>query len=542
MNELGLPATDGDFRYRKLIELGIALSSERDHDRLMEMILLGAKEFTNADGGTLYLRTEDNRLAFEIMRNDSLGIAMGGTTGKEIPFPPLALHDETGQPNRRNVATCAAIDAATINIEDAYDVDKFDFSGTKKFDAGTGYRSKSFLTVPLKNHKGEVIGVLQLINARDPGGAVIGFGHDVTPLIEALASQAAVALDNQNLLEAQKNLLDSFIQVIAGAIDAKSPYTGGHCQRVPVLTEMLARAAAAANEGPFADFNLTDDGWYELHLAAWLHDCGKVTTPEYVVDKSTKLETIYDRIHTVTTRFAALKREAEVACLRGIMAGGDAEELRAAYERESADLDADRRFLEEINVGGEFMAPDKLERLAAIAKRRWHDADGTERPLLDENEVANLSIARGTLTDDERKVINDHIVLTIRMLEQLPFPKHLRHVVEYAGGHHEKMDGTGYPHGLKREEMSVPARVMAIADIFEALTAADRPYKKPKTLSEALRIMSFMRKDQHIDPDLFDLFLTSGVYRSYAERFLSSDQIDDVDVNQYLSRPRQGTA
>ena len=526
-------ANDDGVRYRKLIELGIALSAQRDHDRLMEMILLGAKELTNADGGTLYLRTEDNRLAFEIMRNDTLDIAMGGTTGKAIPFPSLALYDEAGQPNRRTVASCAAIDGITINIADAYDAENFDFSGTKTFDAGTGYRSKSFLTLPLKNHHGEVIGVLQLINAR-AGGTVVAFGADITPLIEALASQAAVALDNQKLLQAQKDLLESFIRVIAGAIDAKSPYTGGHCQRVPVLTEMLARAAANATDGPFAQFSLNEDGWYELHLAAWLHDCGKVTTPEYVVDKSTKLETIYDRIHTVKARFATLRGEAELRYLRAAMAGGDADALRATYEAELTDLEADWRFLEEINIGGEFMAPDKLARLDRVARRRWRDADGAEQPLLDANEVENLSIARGTLTDEERNVINDHIVLTISMLKQLPFPKHLRHVVEYAGGHHEKMDGTGYPSGLTRDEMSVPARVMAIADIFEALTAADRPYKKAKTLSESIRIMGFMRKDRHIDPELFELFLTSGVYRQYAEHFLQPDQIDDVDISAYV--------
>ncbi len=517
-------------RYRKLIELGIALSAERNHQRLMERILLGAKELAVADGGSLYI-VEGGQLKFAILRNDSLGIAEGGTTGQPIRLPAVPLTLEDGGPNFRNVAAYVANTGVTINIIDAYDEDEaFDFSGVKRFDEMTGYRSRSFLTVALKDNAGRMSGVLQLINAPDAEG----FPPDLVPVIEALAGQAAVALDNARLLQGQKDLLDSFIKVIAAAIDAKSPYTGGHCQRVPVLTEMLTRAAVATTAGPFADFTLDEDGWYELHIAAWLHDCGKVTTPEHVVDKSTKLETIYDRIHTVKARLAGLRRAAEAAYWRSVAQGGDPTALAVARDAELAALDDDRRFLETINVGGEFMAPDKLERLAAVAARRWVDDEDIQRPLLDEDEVRNLSIARGTLTAEERQVINDHIVLTIRMLEQLPFPHNMGNVVEYAGGHHEKMDGTGYPAGKTREQLSVPARIIAIADVFEALTAVDRPYKKGKTLSETFRIMSFMKKDQHIDPDLFDLFLTSGVYREYARKFLQPDQIDEVDVAQFV--------
>ncbi len=578
--------------YRRLIEIGIALSSERNHARLMEIILLEAKRLCNADGGTLYLCTEDGGLKFELMHTDSLGIAMGGTTGKDIPFPPLKLHDAEGRPNHKNVATYVALSGKTVNIADAYEAQDFDFSGTKRFDQGTGFRSKSFLTVPLKNHDGDVIGVLQLLNAQDPRtGEVIPFGDSIQPLVEALASQAAVALDNQNLIAAQRRLLDSFIELIASAIDAKSPYTGGHCQRVPELTKMLVKAVCDQKEGLYADFDLTEDQWYELHIAAWLHDCGKVTTPEYVVDKATKLETIYDRIHEVRTRFEVLKRDAEIAYLKAQLAGGDPAALKAGFEARLKQLDDDFAFVAECNQGGEFMAPDKVERLKRIAAETWvrtlDDRLGlsydelkrkeraptaplpavenllADRPdhvfpreggdlLAADNpwgfklnvpkhkynlgEVYNLSVGRGTLTEEERYKINDHMVQTIVMLEQLPFPKQLARVPEYAGGHHEKMDGTGYPKRLAKEQMSIPARVMAIADIFEALTASDRPYKKAKTLSESLKIMSFMNKDKHIDPDLFRLFLTSGVYRDYAERFLDPAQIDDVDIHQFLPK------
>lgn len=557
---------------QKLIDIGIALSAERNHDRLTETVLLAAKDLTNADGGTLYLMSEDQRtLAFKIMRNDTLKTAMGGTTGKPIPFPPIALYNaETGEANHHNVSTHVALSGKSINIEDAYQAEGFDFSGTKKFDTGTGYRSQSFLTIPLKNYSDEVIGVLQLINAQDETGKVIPFSPDIQPLVEALASQAAVAIDNQHLMQAQRDLMDSFIKVLARAIDAKSPYTGGHCERVPVLAKMLAKAACEQHQGPFADYRLSDDDWYELHLGAWLHDCGKVTTPEYVVDKATKLETIYDRIHEVRTRFEVLRRDAEISMLRRQLAGEDRAETEADFAREVAALEEDFAFIADCNIGGEFMAPAKVERVKSIAARTWTrtfdrtlglsweetqrsqaapppPAPAVEALLEDRGEhlvgvynrgeVYNLSVQRGTLTAEERKVINDHIVLTQEMLKQLPFPKHLRRIPAIAGNHHEKIDGTGYPNNLTGEQMSVSDKIMAIADVFEALTAADRPYKTPKKVSECVKILSFMKKDRHIDSDLFDLFLTSGVYRDYAEQYLQPSQVDDVDVASYVRAP-----
>jgi len=583
----------GDSSFSRLIQIGIALSAEHNHDRLMERILLEAKDLCNADGGTLYLRTDDDHLKFEIVCTDSLNIAMGGTTSREITFPPLPLHDpKTGEPNKKNIATYAAVTGQSVNIPDAYKAKHFDFSGTKKFDAGTGYRSKSFLTVPLKNHEGDVIGVLQLLNAQDPEtGKVIEFSNKVQPLIEALSSQAAVALDNQLLLDAQKKLLDSFIELIASAIDAKSPYTGGHCQRVPELAKMLTRAACESEDTPFQGFNLTEDEWYELHIAAWLHDCGKVTTPEYVVDKATKLETICDRIHEIRMRFEVLKRDAEIDCLKACLEGEkDTKTLKKELKERLSELDEEFAFIAECNIGGEFMAPEMVERVNKIAGKTWKrtldDRLGvsqeelkrkkrvrkmplpveeklladkeehvfhrdpktiipednpynfkleTPEHLFNKGEVYNLCIGRGTLTAEDRFKINDHMVQTIVMLEQLPFPKHLKRVPEYAGGHHETLIGTGYPKRLSKKDMSIPARAMAIADIFEALTAADRPYKAPKTLSESVRIMNFMKKDQHIDPDLFSLFLETGVYKDYAKKFLKRSQIDDVDIGQYLS-------
>jgi HD-GYP domain-containing protein (c-di-GMP phosphodiesterase class II) len=516
-------------RLEQLNKIGVALSAERDNDTLMEMILIGAKEITNADGGTLYTVTEDQRLRFEIMRTDSLKIAMGGTTGCEIPFPSLPLYGEDGTPNNSMVAANAALNGRTVNIEDAYEAEGFDFSGTRKFDLSTGYRSKSFLTIPMKNHEEEIIGVLQLLNAMDTKtGKIVSFSPENQRLVESLASQAAVALTNHNLIEGLKKLFESFIQIIAAAVDEKSPYTGGHCRRVPELAMMIAESANRQQEGSFESFRMTDTEMDELRIAAWLHDCGKVTTPEYVVDKATKLEAIFDRIKLIDQRFELLKAQAEVDMLRRqLQQPSDAHETD--WQAYCQQLDADREFLRVANVGGEFMSPQHQARVGQIAAYTLRDDGGQPVPFLSENEIYNLSIPRGTLTNEERQVINNHITVTISMLESLPYPKNLQRVPEYAGGHHERMDGKGYPKGLTQEQLSIPARMMGIADIFEALTACDRPYKKAKTLSESLFILGKMKQDNHIDADLFDLFIRQKIYLQYAEKFLEPGQIDEVD-------------
>ena len=522
--------------------IGLALSKEKDMDKLLEMILLEAKRISNADGGTLYMMTDEQRLKFSIMITDSLNIHMGGTSGKEIPFYPVKLYMDDGQPNKTMIAANAGLTGDTINIPDAYKAKGFDFAGTKAFDEKTGYRSKSFLTVPLKNHEEEIIGVLQLLNAQDiKTKKVIPFSDSVQKSVEALSSQAAVAITNKNLIKDLEVLFESFIKLIASAIDAKSPYTGGHCSRVPEITMMLAESVNEINDGPFAGIQFTDKEMYELKIAAWLHDCGKVATPEAVVDKGTKLETIYDRIHTVATRFEVLKRDEEIKYLKkqlkiqkddSLIENQKKEALKKArtlYLKRIKQQENDKSFIEESNVGGEFMSQDRKDRVNKIASYRWKD-NGSPKPFFSEDEVYNLCISRGTLTPEERKIINDHIVVTIDMLEQLPYPKHLRNVPEFAGGHHEKLDGTGYPKGLNHSEMSVQAKIMAIADIFEALTARDRPYKKGKTLSQAMRILGFMKNDAHIDTELFEVFVKEKIYLKYAESFLDPEQIDEVEL------------
>ena len=517
-------------RLEQLNDIGASLSNERNLELLLEKILVAAKAITRADGGTLYLVSDDQqRLHFEIVRTDSLNIAFGGSSGQPVSgkFPDLALYQANGAPNNTMVAVDAAISRKTINIADAYTAEGFDFSGTRKFDERTGYRSQSFLTVPMQNHEGEIIGVLQLINALDAQNQVEAFTTADQRLAESLASQAAIALTNRQLVEQLEELFESFIKLINLAIDEKSPYTAGHCQRVPELTMMLAEAVNAATEGPLANFKLTDKDRYELRIASLMHDCGKVTTPVHVVDKATKLQTIYDRIHLIDTRFEVIKRDAEVRKWQRIAEGSDPAEAENQYSAFCQQCDEDREFLRKANLGSERMRDEDLERIKRISTQyTWKDILGEQAAFLSANELENLSIRAGTLTGAERETINYHIVATIKMLEQLPWPKHLRNVPEYAGGHHERMDGKGYPKGLKRDEMSWQARMMGISDIFEALTAKDRPYKEAMKLTQALSILENFKNNGHIDPDLHEVFVKSEVYRRYAAEFLSQQQVD----------------
>ena len=513
----------------RLSEIGVALSTEKNTDRLFEMILDEATRITKADGRTLYTVDENGNLRFEILSNDTMDQKMGGTSGVEIPYYPVKLYLSNGEPNNSNVSAYVALTGETVNIQDAYETKKgFDFTGTKAFDQKNNYRSKSFLTVPLKNHENEIIGVMQLINAQNDHGDVISFNEEMQEQVESLASQGAVALTNKRLVEELKTLFEAFIKLIATAIDKKSEYTGGHCERVPVITMMLADAVAKMKDGKYKDFSMTDDERYELYIAAWLHDCGKVATPPHVVDKGTKLETIFDRIELIKTRMELLKRDAEIAFLKRQLNGQSPESFDDEYKTTISQIDANMKFIEECNIGGEFMKPELQDRVKSIAQQQLN-INNKETNVLTDEEIRNLNIPKGTLLPEEREIINDHIVITIEMLEQLPYPKNLKNVPEFAGGHHEKMDGTGYPKGLKQSQMSIQARIMAIADIYEALTAADRPYKDGKKLSQAMRIMGFMKNDYHIDEDLFEIFVKSGIYKKYATEYVAETQIDDVD-------------
>ena len=524
-------------RVKRLQEIGLALSTEDDINVIFELIMDEAKNITNADGRTLYMISDDGKtMKFEIMATESMNFSQGGTTGVEITIPPMQLFNEDGTPNHSSIVAYSANTGKIVNIKDAYKEKGFDFTGAKNFDKNTGYRTQSVLSVPLKNHENDIVGVMQLINAKDPkSDKTISFSDDMQNQVESLASQGAVALTNKRLVAELKNLFESFIQLIATAIDKKSPYTGGHCERVPEITMLLADAVEKTKVGKYADFSMNEDERYELYIAGWLHDCGKVAKPPHVVDKGMKLETITDRIEVMDTRFEVLKRDAEILMLEKQIElmgkgtpNGKIKRLVSELDDKITQLSSDQIFIQKTNRGGEFMEEEDQQRVSNIGNYKWK-LEGEEINLFDEKDVRNLQIPKGTLLPEEREIINDHIVITIDMLEKLPYPKKLRNVPEFAGGHHEKLDGTGYPKGLKDEEMSVQAKMMAIADIYEALTAADRPYKDGKKLSQAMRIMGFMKKDYEIDQDLFEIFVKEGVYKQYAEKYLGDDQLDEVD-------------
>ncbi len=508
-----------------LVQIARGLASVDGEHAILEMIVDEAMRLTNADGATLYV-IKDNGIHFEVVRNPTLGIHFGGTSGTSLPseFEPISLNGDV----QDHVVLHVIHTGKIANIEDVYD-SQFDFSGTYAMDKSMGYRSQSFLTVGMFKRDLEPIGVLQLINAKNvETGVVQPFSLLQESLVEALAGMGGGIINNTALHTELAELLDSFIKLIAGAVDAKSPYTGGHCRRVPDLVMDFAYAIHAAGDGPFGEIEFSDADMYELHVAGWLHDIGKICIPEYVMDKATKLETIYDRIHEVEFRFAVAKKEAEISMLRSCMSGKDESEAKAELERVCMELDEDFAFIRQANIGGEFMHDKDIERIHSIAKRTI-DLGGQSRPILTQDYVDNLCIRRGTLTFDERDKIRDHMRITIDMLEQMPFPRNLQRVPEFAGGHHETMIGTGYPKGLTRDQMSIQARMMAIADVFEALTASDRPYKPAKKLSEAMRIMGFMKKDHHLDPELFNEFVRLDVYLTFAEKYMDPTNIDCID-------------
>jgi HD-GYP domain-containing protein (c-di-GMP phosphodiesterase class II) len=506
-------------------KIGIALSSEKDIDKLLEMIVLEARAMSSADAGTLYILDDAGRnLNFKILQNDTMRLRMGGTSGIEINLPSVPLYLD-GKPNHSNVSSHVAISGEIINIPDVYKAEGFDFTGPKKYDESTGYRSKSMMVIPLRNHENDIIGVLQLLNAKDPEtGYVMAFPNEYVDDIAALASQAAVALTNTRLIQDLKSLFYSFIKTIASAIDEKSPYTSGHINRVVDITMMIAEEINRSKKKPFGKKNFNDYEMEEIRLAAWMHDVGKITTPEYVVDKSTKLQTIFDRIEVIETRFKLIAKlienrhlERKLELLRNGSEGKEIDRFDSELEKELENLKGDLELIRASNLPGEFLSDDKINRLKEIGARTYVLSDG-EHPYITADELENLFVGKGSLTERERKIIENHAAVTHKMLSQLSFPRKLLKVPEYASEHHEKLNGSGYPRGLAARDLPLQSRIIAVADIFEALTAKDRPYKKPMHISQVLKIMEMMKKDNHIDPDIYDLFIESRLYEKYFQK------------------------
>lgn len=525
--------------FEHLLDISIQLSIEENTDLLMEKILLAAVDVSNADAGSIYLVNAERELEFRTIYNKSMQLHLGGSSESAINFPSIPLVIDN-KPNRSAIVAHAANTGEVINIEDVYAMLPFDFSAARKMDSKTGYRTKSMLTFPLKDHTGDIIGVIQLINAMDET-EVVAFSKQVEQQILSFAALGAIALTNRSLISNMEQLFESFAKTIANAIDIKSAHTGGHCKRVPELTLMIADAVSDYSEGPLASFKLSAEDRHQLTIAGWLHDCGKIATPDHVMEKSRKLETIFDRIHYVTAKLEIAKRDIDLKfqaeMITALKAGKAIRVDQLERERVVAQkqLKLDTAFLQKINVGGEFLTDEKAIAIQDIAARYQIVIENEQQAVLSDNEILNLSIKRGTLNDEERNIIKQHMDVTLDILSALPFPKHLANVAEFALGHHETMDGKGYPRGLVKSQMSVPARLMALADIFEALSAADRPYKSAKPASECLKIMSSMVKNHHLDGDLFEIFVRSKVYEKYIIAFADPNQLDDIDIEALLS-------
>jgi len=507
---------------KKITEIAIALSAARELEEFFKMVLEEAISYTNADAGSLYMVSEDSQyLDFKFVCTVSKGLTLG--IADTMQWPSVPLYKELGEKNLNNFVAYVYHNRDTLALEDVYDQQLFDNSGTKKYDGANEYRSKSMLAVPLMNHEDDIVGVIQLINAQDDEGKLIAFESAEINMVQALSSLAAIAYTNNRLIFDLENLLSQFIKSIASAIDHKSKYTGGHIQRVARLCEDIA-LLVKEDEVYFAEVSFSEDELKEISIAGWMHDIGKITTPVYIMDKSHKLETIFDRVDLIEERINCVKNLAESYKLQNISATKD--ELKKLNDK----LDETSDFIKNLNGGGEFLSTEKEEKLLEIFENPIQFM-GKEFSLITEDEKKNLAIKKGTLLPEEIDIMRDHVSVTHEMLSGLTFPKKYKNVPLYAATHHEKLNGKGYPFGMDKDTLPLQSRILAVADLFESLTASDRPYKKGMPLSQALRIMCYMVKDGEIDAKLVALLLDSKLIQTYANEHLHDYQNDYYNIS-----------
>lgn len=503
-------------KFEEIMKINLAFSSEHNKEKLLENILTLTRKLTNADAGTLYIKSKDEKtLQFKVVQNDSLNIFMGGTKEK-LNWNDLPIFLEDGSLNNKMVAVVCANEKRIINISDVYKTTKYKFEGTKQFDKKTSYRSKSMLVIPLINHENEVIGVLQLIN-KIKNQEIVSFDKFDEKVIISLASQAAMALTNMYLINSLEDFINAFVATIAKAIDAKSPYTKDHIAKVEKIALLLAKAIND-DETIYKDVKYTQNDYKQIALAAWMHDIGKISMPEHVIDKATKLEKIFDRIHLVEQRFELIKKDKEIEYLKQLISKDE-------FENSIKQLNENIEFIKKTNLGGEFMLDEDIEKLENISKQTYVK-NGESLPLLTQDELYNLSIKKGTLTKEEIDIIKNHAQLSLDMISELPFPKKYKDVLNIACNHHEKLNGLGYPRGLSDSQISLEDRIMILADIFEALTASTRPYKEAMKLSTVENILITMTKRGELDKNLVDFFFNHDIFKEYSKEELKDYQLD----------------
>lgn len=500
----------------RVMEINLKLSAEKDREVLYEMILTLIRELTQSDAGTLYLLSEDKRhLEFKVVQNSSLNTFLG-TKEQKIFWDPLPLYLQNGEENRNMVAVCCALDKKIINIKDIYNNSEYNFEGAKAFDKKNGYCSKSMLVVPLVNHENDTIGVIQLLNKEihQKNSSYTKYDEKIS---KALSLQASMSLTNAILINSLEEFLESFVNSIADAIDAKSRHTSTHIKKMSKLVPMIAKSINA-DDGIYKNVKYTKNDFKEIELAAKLHDIGKISIPEWVIDKSTKLQKLIDGFELVILRFELIKRDLKIDYLENRLTKDD-------YKSKLNYIEDSLEFLKTANIGGEFMSDEAIKRVEDIASYKYIE-NGKEKNLLTSEEVYNLSIRKGTLTKEEKDIMNSHADLSYKMLSNLNFPKKYSNVMHIAVNHHEKLNGKGYPRGLKDDDIVLEDRILILADVFEALTSSDRPYKGIKKLSEVFRILDFMVKDGEIDSDLLEFFKNSNAFKAYCKDELLDEQID----------------
>lgn len=555
-----------DSLLENILSLFNNMPKNNDTNTFIAQTMDAAADIAGADGCFFFQVTPGNFINLIYSKINSINTSISGTSNLRL-FPSVFLPDLKNKKIKTPVENCA-VNKEIINSSNIFNEPNIEASFLKAFDDEYNYSTVSALIFPLFDSRNNVVGVAQFVNAMNSKGKITNFSNDNQTKMIAVCRVLALVLERKQLTESYTQLLESFIDILAKAIDDKSPYTGLHCQKVPIITRLLATAAVAETEGPLKNFEMSSEDWYTLHLASWLHDCGKIITPEHIVDKSVKLETIHNRIHEIRTRFEVLRRDAHIEYLQKRLKNIDTKEkLQAEFVSKIKQLNDDFEFVGRCNVGDEALTPKDIERLEKISElsftryfNRMAGLSWNEKKLINKpstysapeleyvlqdrpeqllspynnGELTNLKVIQGTINDKERAKINEHIITTINILKSLPFPHELSNIVEYAGAHHERVDGTGYPRGLTGDQMSIPAKIMAIADVYEALTAKDRPYKEPKKLSEVLKIMQEMKNNGHLDPDLYELFIKSGVYMDYAKDYIDKEQIDNINPVEFL--------
>ena len=475
---------------KKVLQVGVMLSSERDVNHLLDVVLKSVMELANCDAGTLYL-LEDNALRFKIMHTNSLGTHSGGD-GKDPDLPPVPLR-------RENVCAFCLLEGRTVRIEDVHTSGEYDFSGPIQYDAITGYHTQSMLVVPMVNREGEKLGVIQLINALDENGHIQAFPEDIILALESVASQASITIQNVRYLQEIKELFQSFVRVMSSAIDERSPYNANHSRRMAECGERFvdflnAKAQAAGREPPFSAQRRE-----ELVMSTWLHDVGKVVTPLEVMDKSARLSPL--QAEQVQNRLRTIRLLGRIDCLEGRIGADELEQI-------CRDTEEAAQRIGEIDRAG-FLTDDKLDYLKQLKARTYAD-EGRELPWITDEEYNMLCIRKGTLSPAERKIMESHVVVTDKLLSQIRFSGDLSHVREWAAAHHELLNGSGYPGGITGDRIPYEVRIITILDIFDALVADDRPYKPGMPVSRALSILQDMaEKEGKLDPELTRLFIES---------------------------------